>query len=140
MLNRRTIFALALCCLGAFSVQARAHFIWLLPESTDGGMQVQVYFSEDATPDDPMFLRYVEGVQILRVRAGEEPVPVAIERTDDAVFAPVSDDDFNNCVFITTRDLGVMTRGDAVFRGLREGVACFAALTQSVLQQAALFV
>lgn len=117
MLKRKQVLASALVGLCLFTTQsARAHFIWLLPEATDAGTQVQVYFAEDANPDDPALLRFVEALDVFCVQAGEEPVALEVQRTDDSVSAVVPAGTDNNCVLIATHDLGVMTRGDAVFR------------------------
>ncbi|MEZ6051698.1 MAG: hypothetical protein R3C02_09965 [Planctomycetaceae bacterium] len=47
---------------------AEAHFIWLEPvTSDDGTTTVQVYFGEDASPDDPAYLSRVKDMQLSQV-------------------------------------------------------------------------
>lgn len=107
---------LAVSVVMAVAASAQAHFIWLVPtQSKDGTATVQVYFGEDASPDDPDFLARIKTMKLLRVSGDNTPTPVKLELTDDSLLANVKDDD-GRSLFIGSHDLGVFDRGDAVFR------------------------
>lgn len=112
--NSVHLFAAALALgLGlAFARPAQAHFIWLVPQSG----AVQIYFGEEAAPDDPDLLKYVEGVQAWQVRPGQQPMLLEIARAPESLSVKLPDGGLNGGLLFAAHDLGVMNRGDAVFR------------------------
>lgn len=112
----RTRFALCLSAAAALLAAApvHAHFIFLLPQESNGETTVQVYFGEDASPDDPDLLKRLTALQGWQVRATAEPQKLEVARTSEELrLQPVGD--AGNSVFIATNDLGVMSRGDKTF-------------------------
>lgn len=114
------------CCL--VSSAANAHFIWLAPVkaskvsvngaasgSTNGSTTLQVYFGEDASPDDPAYLGRVKEMSLQRVSGTQSPTPLELIHTDESLSAVVSDYK-GKSLFIGTHDLGVFDRGNAKFR------------------------
>ncbi|WP_166831672.1 Kelch repeat-containing protein [Thalassoroseus pseudoceratinae] len=108
--------ASALLVASAASI-AQAHFIFLVPQSSAGDTKrVEVYFGEDASPADPSFLSYTEGMKTWFVGPKGEPTVLKINRTDESVSVDLTKKQANRGVVIATHDLGVMDRGDAKFR------------------------
>lgn len=105
-----TLFALL-----SMSAAAQAHFIWLEPVTLDDGTTtVQVYFGEDASPDDPEYLGRVKDLQLHQVSGNADPQPVELTLTEESLATgPVENAD--SSLFIASHDLGVFNRGDAVF-------------------------
>ena len=99
----------------SMSTAAQAHFIWLEPvTSDDGTTTVQVYFGEDASPDDPEYLGRLKDMQLHQVSGNTDPQPVKLTLTEESLAtAPVMSAD--SSLFIASHDLGVFNRGDAVF-------------------------
>lgn len=105
----------AVLVFGLASV-ADAHFIWLAPKkSKDGQTTVQVYFGEDASPDDPALLARVKSMTMHRVRGEQQPVAVPLKHSDESLSAKINDYK-SRSLFIATHDLGVFERGDSRFR------------------------
>jgi len=109
-------FVLGVLLFGTLAASARAHFIWLVPESSPEGASVQVYFGEDASPDDPELLKYVDGMQAWQLRKGVEPKQLELTRTEESLSAKLDGVDVNDSLIIGTHDLGVMERGGSTFR------------------------
>lgn len=107
-----TLIAFGLLALSATT--AHAHFIWLVP--ADEGQTVQVYFGEDASPDDPALLKYVDGMQAWSVGKNGNAKALKLTRTDETLTAAVPKRARKNGLVIATHDLGVMERGGAKFR------------------------
>ncbi|REJ72343.1 MAG: hypothetical protein DWQ29_21430 [Planctomycetota bacterium] len=107
---------MATAALLTMTASARAHFIWLVPETDDDGTTtVQVYFGEDASPDDPEYLGRIKDMNLQRVSGDDAPVPLELVHADDSLSAKL--DDFRGqSLFIASHDLGVFDRGDSVFR------------------------
>ncbi len=105
-----TLFAML-----SWSAAAQAHFIWLEPvTSEDGTTTVQVYFGEDASPDDPEYLGRVKDMQLHQVSGKAAPQPLKLTLTAESLSTgPV--EAASSSLFIASHDLGVMNRGDAVF-------------------------
>lgn len=94
---------------------ANAHFIWLVPgNSADGKPVVNVYFGESAEDDSTDYLSRVKGIKLRRVAGAKQATDVAVTATDDGVFATTGL--AGNSVVVTSHDLGVLDRGDSVFR------------------------
>ena len=110
----RPLFTLiALSIVGS---AAQAHFIWLEPvKNDDGTTTVQVYFGEDASPDDPSYLGRLKAMKLQQVSGTNEPTDVATKLTDESLSAAVPSFD-GQSLFIAAHDLGVFDRGDAKFR------------------------
>ncbi|MCA9087952.1 MAG: DUF4198 domain-containing protein [Planctomycetaceae bacterium] len=95
---------------------AQAHFIWLVPATgADDSRTIQVYFAEEAAPDDPEYLSRAKGLSMWRVQGRKPAEPLAPVLTEDELSAPVSADDTAS-LYIATHDLGVIKRGDSEFR------------------------
>jgi len=94
---------------------AHAHFIWLVPQTTNDGSQVvRVYFGEDSDDDNPDFLARLKGMKLRQVVGADKASPVDLAYSSDALTAAVGLD--TNGIFVASHDLGIMDRGDAVFR------------------------
>ncbi len=91
-----------------------SHFIWLRPEVTGEQQALQVYFAEDASPDEPDLLTRLNGMVVHQLREGLEPVVVPVTLGEKDLSGAVTEAD--KSLFIAQHDLGVMTRGDATFR------------------------
>jgi N-acetylneuraminic acid mutarotase len=117
MLKRSKVLVAAAGCLALFAAHAvHAHFIWLSPEATDSGTPLQIYFAEDANSDDPALLSRLEGIEVKCVDAEANVTPLEVQRTDEAMIAILPEGVGANSVCVASHDLGVITRGDAVFR------------------------
>lgn len=93
---------------------ASAHFIWLVSEHEGEKTVVNVYFGEEAIPDDPDLLGRLDGMILEQLNVGSKPANIELslengELTGSTVVAPDS-------LFIAKHDFGVLNRGDAVFR------------------------
>lgn len=110
---RLLLSAVALMCVTSV---AQAHFIWLEPvRNDDGTTTLQVYFGEEAYPDDASYLGRIKDMTLQRVSGEDAPEPVKLELTEEALSAGVAD--FRGrSLFIASHDLGVFDRGDSVFR------------------------
>ena len=95
---------------------AQAHFIWLVPEKAEGETTVQAYFGEDASPDDPSFLKYAQGMNAWVVDEKNNATPVEFRLDDESLSAKLDSLSEKGPVIVATHDLGVMDRGDAKFR------------------------
>lgn len=93
---------------------ARAHFIWLVPESNEGTTTVQVYFSEEASPDDPDLLDRLKDLAVRQVQPGGDAVTLPLTFADGEIRAETRSS--GNSFFVAAHDLRVFDRGDAVFR------------------------
>ena len=105
-----TFFAIA-----AAASSAQAHFVWLVPKSSSGGNTVvNVYFGEDASDDSTDYLSRVQGIRLHRVTGTDAPSELQVTSTDEGISATA--DLKGHSVVVTSHDLGVMDRGDSVFR------------------------
>lgn len=114
------IFSLILCS------SADGHFIWLAPcaekqsEPPLGQLptSLQVFFGEEASPDDPDLLEMVKDIKVWRVTADSEATEVKMSRDTESLAASLTDDDgvLANSLFVATHDLGVRDKGGEAFR------------------------
>ncbi|MFN0197123.1 MAG: kelch repeat-containing protein [Planctomycetaceae bacterium] len=99
----------------ALPQMAMAHFIWLVPQHDSDKTIVNVYFAEEASSDDPELLKRLDGMTLEQLTGGTEPASLPLTLTKESltgtVSAPAPDS-----LFIAKHDLGVLNRGDAVFR------------------------
>jgi len=94
---------------------AQAHFIWLVPVvQKDGTTVVQVYFGEDASPDDPDFLGRVKGMKLQSITGQQKPQDLKLHLSKTELTAKVPADR-KSSLFIGSHDLGVFDRGESVF-------------------------
>lgn len=113
-MKRTLLYALAVSAVVSTSC-AQAHFIWLVPEtSQDGTSVINVYFGEDATDDGTEFLSRLQGIKLHRVTGSEAATELIPSLSDSGLSATA--DLSGNTVVVTSHDLGVMDRGDSVFR------------------------
>ncbi len=104
-------FAL-ICCLAATT--ADAHFVWLKAEGEGDKQQVQVYFGEDASPDDPALLSRLANLKVWQATA-KGMQPLKLNRNSESLTA-TPQSAVADSVIIATCDLGVISRGDVAFR------------------------
>lgn len=111
----RASSVLAALLLAVSCGSAQAHFIWLVPQSAaDGSSVVRVYFGEDAHDDSTDYLSRLKGLRLRQVGGQEAPVALSLEASDEGLSAAA---DFSQrSLVVTSHDLGVMDRGDTVFR------------------------
>lgn len=109
------VVSLLLATLIAVSCSsAQAHFIWLVPQpAADGTSVVRVYFGEDAHDDSTDYLSRLKGLQLQQVGGRDAPTMLSLESSDEGLAAAA---DCHQSVVVTSHDLGVMDRGDSVFR------------------------
>ncbi len=113
---RKSLFLAAfVACLVGNRI-ADAHFIWLesVPENS-GTTTVQVYFGEDAAPDDPGLLDRIASLRLQRVAGKGQPVPLRLVRAGESLSASVEERTASS-LFVATQDFGVFDRGGARFR------------------------
>lgn len=109
-----TLLPAAMLLAGVCSPTAHGHFIWLLPESGDSGTVVQVYFGEDASPDDPALLQRLKGLSVWQL-GGDQPQELPVTLTEESLTAKAAAA-ADDSLFVASHDLGVFDRGDSVFR------------------------
>lgn len=100
--------------LGAAS--AHAHFIFLLPDEKPADARtVQVYFGEEASPDDPELLQRITELRVWQLALGAEPVSLNAEHAGDElrIATPAAK---SPSVVVAADEYGVITRGDQTFR------------------------
>lgn len=102
--------------LSLLAAQAQAHFIWIVPQTGESGGEVQLYFAEDAAPDDPDLLTRIEGMQVWALSADGQPTALYVQRTEDNLFAGLTPTQLEKCLIVGSHDLGVLTRGQNTFR------------------------
>jgi hypothetical protein len=67
MLSKRLTLLWAAVAVAAVVAPARAHFLWIAPDSSPRESQVHVYFSESPEPDDPSLLSRLDGLVLREV-------------------------------------------------------------------------
>jgi N-acetylneuraminic acid mutarotase len=109
-----SVAALAACLLAPLSA-AQAHFIFLLTKAESTGQAIHVYFAEEAAPDpNPGLLDRLAGLEVWQISEGQEPKKVDVAKGKESLTGKL-DDAAKDSVFISKRDLGVMTRGEVNF-------------------------
>lgn len=103
-----------LVLVGCLAATANAHFIWLAPGQSDGSATVNVYFGEDATDDNADYLSRVQAVSVFRIVGTDAAAAVELTKTRESISATTTPGE--QCVYVTSHDLGVMDRGDSKFR------------------------
>lgn len=104
-----------LLTLAALASPASAHFIWLVPETQDSGRSIiHVRFGEDASDDGTEFLNRLKGIQLQKVSGTDAALPLTATSNDSGISCTTQFD--HEMVVVTSHDLGVMDRGDNVFR------------------------
>ncbi len=112
---RSKFLAVLLAC--ACSTSAYAHFPWLVPQPEQGEpTSLQIYFAEDASPDDPKLLERLKGLQVWRMEAGKQPVELPTTATAEELSVSIPKGSAADAVYFCKHDLGVMTRGGETFR------------------------
>jgi N-acetylneuraminic acid mutarotase len=91
---------------------AWAHFAWLV--ISPNGKQVEIYFSESATENDPDLLDYVAQSKLWRV-AGDQTTPLEVKQTDEAVSSALDGAESAKSLIVLRHGLGVVERGGATF-------------------------
>lgn len=88
-----------------------AHFIWLVPGAD--GEPAMVCFGEDAADQSVEFLPRLKGMQVQTVGADGQVMPVELTWSKESLTVPAPD---KGQILLAAHDLGVMDRGDSVFR------------------------
>jgi N-acetylneuraminic acid mutarotase/uncharacterized GH25 family protein len=129
---RSLLCVVAFACLTSL---AQAHFIWLEPiKNDDGSTTIQVYFGEDAYPDDPAYLGRLKAMNLQHVSGKDAPQSLDLKLTEEALTASVPEEQ-GRSLYIASHDLGVFDRGDSVFR-LKYYAKTGPSITSSTWQQA----
>ena len=110
----KTILTVLAVCTALQASPAYCHFIWLSPLKTDSGGKVSVYFGEDATDNNSDYLGRVSGVVVSKITGTSAPEPLTLNKTETSISTSVNFDE--QCLYVTSHDLGVMDRGDMRFR------------------------
>lgn len=80
------VFILLLAC----PALSHAHFLWLLTDSTSPQGKVQVFFGEEAGPDDPALLDKVAKAEVWTVGGRGEPKLLTLTKGKDALEADLN--------------------------------------------------
>jgi len=119
----RLLIASAVAVAAIGSVPAWAHFIWLAPGGTPTESSpakpdtLEVYFGESATPDNPRLLDTLKEMKLWRLTAGDEPTPLAAQRSGDTLAAKLpAADPGHPAIYVAAHDLGVRDKGGEKFR------------------------
>lgn len=108
-----------LLALGIFALLQQtswAHFIWLAPQLSSGARSVQVYFGEEASPDDPDLLPRLNGMKAWLVAAGKPAMKLELSLEDGELSAQLPETIKEPHLLIASHDLGVLSRGESTFR------------------------
>lgn len=109
------------CCTWAAGVllwttAAQAHFLFLLPQNTSAGKTtIQVYFAEDASPDDPELLKRITDLKAWQVSADRPPQELKVVRTAEELRLEPQGET-GGALFIAADDFGVVSRAEKTFR------------------------
>lgn len=93
-----------------------AHFIWLAPQLSSGTRSVQVYFGEEASPDDPDLLTRLNGMNAWLVAVGKPAMKLELSLADGELSAQLPESLEEPHLLIASHDLGVLSRGESTFR------------------------
>ncbi|MCE9582966.1 MAG: DUF4198 domain-containing protein, partial [Planctomycetes bacterium] len=99
-----------------WSQSASAHFLWLKTDTTAKPSKVQVFFGEDAEPDDPALLDKVLQAEawVLGGRRGSEPQVLSLKKGNDSLEAELPAD-WQGSAVILRHTYGAMTKKDESF-------------------------
>jgi len=124
-IGRRLAVAVAIAGSVASS-SAQAHFIWLapcvdkqeIPAEGQSPSSLEVFFGEDASPDNPDLLDRLSGMKVWRLAEGQEPESIQPVKADDSLSVKLGDDETKrqSSLFVATHDLGVRTKAEESFR------------------------
>lgn len=95
----------------AFSPCVSAHFIWLVPAAD--GAPTMVGFGEGADDHSAEFLPRLKGMHVHAVGADGQATPVDLTWSKESLTVPPVP---GGQILLASHDLGVMDRGDSVFR------------------------
>lgn len=106
-------FVLSLAALLALPAVSSAHFLWLVSKPIGTGTQVQVFFGEEAGPDDPALLDKVAAAKVWSIGGRGEPVAVPLTKGEEALEGKIEKG--GQSPLILEHDFGVITRGGESF-------------------------
>lgn len=109
---KRLIFALALLVVSPSL--GRAHFLWLLTDSSAKEGKVQVFFGEAAEADDPALLEKVAKAEVWAVGGRGEPKPVELTLGQESLEAELSGT-ARQSTLILRHNYGVVVKGGEPF-------------------------
>lgn len=112
----RSILASALVAgasLALAASPANAHFVWMKQSPQGDATKVEVFFGEEASPDDPKVLSRLEGMEVwwIPVAGEREQIPVKQEEA-----ALVGTAEGKTGAFTATKVYGVLERGGETYR------------------------
>jgi N-acetylneuraminic acid mutarotase len=90
-----------------------AHFLWLVSHPEGSGAKVQVFFGEEAGPDDPALLDKVSAAQVWLVGGRDEPTPVSLTKGAEALEGTIANG--GQYPLILEHNYGVITKGGDAF-------------------------
>lgn len=142
--SRSAAVASALVFTALVTAPTHAHFIWLVPEAAgtsgekasgqeasgqtataegaENASRVEIYFGEDAHPDDPELLSRLDALKVWRLTSGGKRERVEPKRRGDSLaldlepHTETSSSGFpGDTVFVATQAFGVRERGESTF-------------------------
>ncbi len=130
-----TLIVVICASCGSF---AYAHFPWLViqPASGEHG-RLECYFSENAQPDDPDFLKYVSTASVRQVTTKELSEPLTLTLENDELFREL-DQSARNALFVLQTDLPIKERDGVSYLvryGSKTGKSLSSSTWQSTLSQ-----
>lgn len=137
--GRLATVAFALLFAVLLTAPSHAHFIWLVPEAADTSGQeatgqettaegaetpsrVEIYFGEDAYPDDPELLSRLDALKVWRLMPEGKPERVKPKRRGDTLAIDLANDSESSSpsfsrdsFFVARQTFGVRERGEGTF-------------------------
>lgn len=104
---------LSLIVLLATPTICSAHFLWLVSQPQGSGAKVQVFFGEEAGPDDPVLLAKVAAAKVWSVGDRGEPVAVPLTKGEEALEGTIEKG--GQSPLILEHNYGVITKGGEAF-------------------------
>jgi N-acetylneuraminic acid mutarotase len=112
-------------CIVTIAQPVHAHFIWLAP-CTEGQSEpkpgevptsLQVFFGEDASPDDADYFDLLSGMKLWRLHGKSSPEPIEVTRDADSLSAKLSTSagELAETLYVASHNLGVREKGEAPF-------------------------
>lgn len=92
---------------------AHAHFVWIAGGVCSPDEQVHVYFSEEASPDDPELLKKLEGIKLWEQTSAEAMQELELISGAKSLQTVPSED---AKAWLIAHDYGVLSRGAKSFR------------------------
>lgn len=104
---------LSLAVLLATPAVSSAHFLWLVSQPQGSGTKVQVFFGEEAGPDDPALLDKVAAAKVWSIGGRGEPVAIPLTKGEEALEGTIEKG--GDSPLILEHNYGVITKGGEPF-------------------------